>query len=552
MFYTIVTGALACLVLLLVILALTKHPVRGCNGITEKIFAILDKYHLVFFFLLLLLFAFTRLYYLGIIPAGIHVDEIGMAYDADCLAKYGMDRHLTRYPVYLQNYGSGQSALYAYLTMLLLKVFPYSVRLIRIPAVVCGFFCFLSSFFLIDDITEHKSMALLGPLFVTVTPYFMTSERWALDCNLFLSLATVSLCLTVRACRKAKSWIYVLAGLGWGITLYTYAISYLVIPLFLVLLILYLLRVKKEWKCLYMLIPVVLLGIPLLIFQMVNMRLIGSFSLGFTDFVPIDNFRGGEIRPGNVLRNLPNIITNLYGGDGLTYNAFPEFGPVYLCMIPLILYGAVMAVKDTVRSVKNKELQAISVVVLFFASSWLVMLLVSANNFNKANHFYISYIVFAVYGLICLEKTSRQTVILQVLCVALSFLLFANFYFREQNEKYGFHYLFMNTKPGDVIAYAEQHYDPADEKKLYVCLNYDDLAGYIPMFVCLYGNVHPKYGTQKQTDFGKIYLNLPEEFDEREDAVYIIGNDWGGVISYMISVGFSTDSYFDGTTILYR
>ena len=55
MFYTIVTGALACLVLLLVILALTKHPVRGCNGITEKIFAILDKYHLVFFFLLLFL-----------------------------------------------------------------------------------------------------------------------------------------------------------------------------------------------------------------------------------------------------------------------------------------------------------------------------------------------------------------------------------------------------------------------------------------------------------------------------------------------------------------
>ena len=67
------------------------------------------------------------------IPAGMHVDEAGMAYDAWCLGNFGTDRFLNKWPVYLINYGSGQSAMYAYLTMVFLKFGGVNLWMIRMP-----------------------------------------------------------------------------------------------------------------------------------------------------------------------------------------------------------------------------------------------------------------------------------------------------------------------------------------------------------------------------------------------------------------------------------
>ena len=79
-----------------------------------------------------------RLYRLTEIPAGMHVDEAGMAYDAWCLGNFGTDRFLNKWPVYLINYGSGQSAMYAYLTMVFLKFGGVNLWMIRMPAFLFG------------------------------------------------------------------------------------------------------------------------------------------------------------------------------------------------------------------------------------------------------------------------------------------------------------------------------------------------------------------------------------------------------------------------------
>ena len=66
---------------------------------------------------------FVHLFQITKIPNGIHVDEMGMGYDAWCLAHFGVDRYLKAYPVYLMNFGGGQSALYAYLCIPFVKWF---------------------------------------------------------------------------------------------------------------------------------------------------------------------------------------------------------------------------------------------------------------------------------------------------------------------------------------------------------------------------------------------------------------------------------------------
>ena len=46
---------------------------------------------------------FIHCFKIGSIPYGIDVDEMGMGYDAWCLANFGTDRYLNSFPVYLIN-----------------------------------------------------------------------------------------------------------------------------------------------------------------------------------------------------------------------------------------------------------------------------------------------------------------------------------------------------------------------------------------------------------------------------------------------------------------
>ena len=73
----------------------------------------------VIYLVMALLASLMHFYKLGSIPYGLHIDEAGMAYDAFCLANYSVDRYLNHLPVYLVNFGNGQSALYAYITAIL-------------------------------------------------------------------------------------------------------------------------------------------------------------------------------------------------------------------------------------------------------------------------------------------------------------------------------------------------------------------------------------------------------------------------------------------------
>ena len=545
-----------------VITVFRKNPEQGNGLMTGKADTLLDfvsKYRVFFFLAILVVFIFTRLYHLSALPVGLHVDELGMAYDAYSLAHFGMDRHHVGYPVYLENYGGGQSSLYAYLVALLLKFLPYSVTVIRLPAVICGVFCFFGSYFLVRDVigdTDRKWLYLLGPLFVTITPYFLMSERWGLDCNLFLSLATVSLCVLGRALSGGKSRTFFAAGLCFGVTLYTYALSYFVIPLFVLFVFVYIMLVKKNnkgmmTKFVIFMIPLVVLGTPLLLFQLVNMGIIGEFDIGPVQFRKLTYYRSSEISLSNIFANLLGPLKCMYGTDGLSYNAFKEFGPIYFCMVPPLILGMYQTTRDTVISLKEGKMKAVILLPAYFLASYLAMLLPVGFGFGLSNYIFISFIVFAAYGIctICIKSRARALAI--VICLCLSFLVFLDFYFLRQNGVYGYHTLFMSTKPGDMIAYAEDNYDPLHEKRLYVCMNYDDNKG-IDLYAGLYGDVPASIWEPDKTDMGDIYLNLPDEYDPNEDAVYIVGEDWGGVISALIADGFADDNLFEREHILHK
>ena len=134
------------------------------------------------------LFFITRLYRFGDVPAGFHIDEIGASYDAQCIAHFGVDRYQVRFPVYFQNFGAGQNALYTYLGALLFKFTSFSPKKFRFIAVFCGALAMLCTFLISKKAFEEKKYALTAPFLWVVMPVILMSERWGLESYLFLSL----------------------------------------------------------------------------------------------------------------------------------------------------------------------------------------------------------------------------------------------------------------------------------------------------------------------------------------------------------------------------
>lgn len=513
-----------------------------------------ERFYVPILLTLFLIFMFSRLFRLYMIPAGIHMDELGMAYDAKCLAEYGTDRHGIRYPVYLQAYGGGQSALYAYLAAICIKLFGYSVETIRYPAVFCGAICFFAAYFLAKELTDSKKWALLGPVFVMITPYFMTSERWALDCNLFLSLVTAAFYFYIKAIKSEKTRYYVIAGTVFGITLYTYVISYLVLPLFLTASTLYLIYIKRFdlKKTALLAVPLALLALPLLLMQMINMGICPEFSTWISDFRALPWYRAGEFSFGNIIKNLGYTKVFFVGGEWLTYNSLHEYGPLYLFSLPLLLYGFLICIGDMYYSFKKREFSCSALIIFFLFFSWFVFMLIADLNMYKANEIFLPFILLMIIAIkhISEQKNLAVTVPVILLCFAIGFLSFANFYFRKQNDEYHMHPLFMSTQMGDMIVYAETLYDPGRDKHVYLESSKED-PNARDLIVGLYGNVAPSDWVQDGNVQGRFYIHLPE-IDAEEDAVYIISQEWSFVISYLIENGFQSDESFPGYSILYR
>lgn len=102
-----------------------------------------------------------------------------------------------------------------------------------------------------------------------------------------------------------------------------------------------------------------------------------------------------------------------------------------------------------------------------------------------------------------------------------------------------------------MIAYTERAYNADGSKNLYIQREYTHPLGG-DLFAGLYGDVPPAQWVQGGEQQGHIYLNLPEQIDETQDCIYIIGYNWSDIISYLIANGFQSDESFPDYAILYR
>ena len=488
---------------------------------------------------LFLLAVFTSVYKLGEVPYGLHVDEAGMAYDALSLAKYGVDRYLNPYPVYFINFGGGQSAMYTYLAAFFIKIFGYSVICVRLPAVLFRLITFGAIYYTIRrDYKDIPVKNLLFLLIFSVCPYFIMQSRWGLDCNLLVGFLTLSVCVLMSAVRHNSKILYLVSGISFGLSLYTYALSYIIIPFFLLLTFSYLILAKrmKMIHVLITVIPICVFSIPLIAMILVNMGIIAEYRGLFT--IPkLHFYRGGEISLKNIPHNL-YIILSLFSFDNpvifgrqLLYNALSYFGTVYYFSVPLFVVGVVSSFKTCFRSIKNREYSIKIIFITWFLCVLACEFLIFAPNINKANAAFIPILFFIVEGIVIITKNAKMMIIGIVILYLLNFSLFFNYYFNQYNsDSRGLS--FFATDFIDAIRYVKNLnsdkniilYDLTSEPYIYILLE----------------NQVPPYKFRKN-DIETIFNKCPQTYkfasaieiesdslhlyqSEKSDSVYIVSS----------------------------
>ena len=225
---------------------------------------------------------------------------------------------------------------------------------------------------------------------MTIMPVFMMSEHWGLESYLFLSFSIISIFLMILSLEKQQLKFYILSGVSWGITFYTYGVSYLVVPLFFFMAFIWLLFLKRMnlKTALGTAIPMALLGAPLAVEQLVIQGVIQPFSIAGMDFFPMEISRVKEVSFAYIPHNIMTSAWVLLVKDYLYYSSVPKFGTIMYVSMPFMITGGVICVIRMIRSVRNKEYDPAVLLFLFYIAGRFISLMTKDVNTNKANELY--------------------------------------------------------------------------------------------------------------------------------------------------------------------
>ena len=514
--------------------------------------SLIDKLYIPILLLIFAVFLYSRIVKLEQYPFGFHVDELSMAIDAKMLRYWGTDRSGVRLPAYFFNYGGGQNALSTYVNALLYFFVPTTIFTMRIMAVVWGALTFFAMYAIFYELTEDKKYSLLGPILVTVTPVYIMSERWGLESYVLLPFCTFTLYFIIRALKYHKLRDFIISGIIMGLSMYTYAVAYIMWPIFLILAGAYLIYLKqvsvKETFALG--IPLAIVAMPVFIYQLVNEGIIPPFSTATSDFFPLPIPRESDMGFQYIIENFSFVKELFLGGEELTYNSFREFGTIYMFMLPLVLIGFIMCVIDLVKSIKSKEYNPTALFIFQLIGGVFTMIL-RGPNVNRCNELFLPFMLFIFLAIYRLIKGCSISLSVYGVCTAASFLFFMYFYFFCQVGVYGFHPMYTSASPYFAVNYSLEHYVYDENTKIYVSYQDGDISPGIQAYY-FWGRPDEKW-TEDGKEYGNVILGLPEEFDENDNAIYILDNEnRSHVTSALIGIGFYCDQQFPGYSIVLK
>ena len=530
------------------ILTIIRKAAADLSGSVNRACVAADgdqRIQIIVFLLLFGCFLLSRLYKLDGMIDAINADEIGSGYDALCIRDYGVDRWTIRMPVYFKNYSSGQNALYTYLAAIVFSFTDFSLYALRLPAVICATLGFVSLYILSGLLFHRYIYRVVTMIFMIIWPVFFMSERWALESYLLHSLLFVSMMFLCLAIESGKAGWFVAAGLAFGVCLYTYAIAYIVEPVFLLFAAGYLIWLKKVRvrDVILCAVPFFLLALPLALEQLVNARIIAPFTFWISDFVPMRRFRGEEFRLDHIWENI-KICHRLITADDRPYNGSAKYGTMYYLSVPFILIGALFCLKRMIDSFRKKEYHFETLVFVLFVISFAESLTVLKLNINRSNEIYVCFLLFAVYGLICCCEHIRWLGYILAAAYAIVFCFFLNYYFNGElmndiwsSEAHAI--LWESVEVGEAARDLTLEY--GDRKKLHIMSRLDDTKDAELLLLAAYEGISPYEFSKDRENNGKYSYGEITALDTAGGTIYLVDENYEETISQLEDAGYDID-----------
>ena len=490
----------------------------------EKIKEILKGKYNVVFLTILVIAILSRVLFLEQFPEGIDQDEAGMMYDAFGMAEYGTDRFLNENPIYLINFGGGQSVMYAAIASILIRIFGLSVFVVRLPAVIFSITTIILAYLLAKKYVGEK-FALVLVFLITICPWHIMQSRWGLDCNLLASFIMISLYSLLNAKRD---WHYIVSGICWGLTLYTYALSYIMLPVFFIALCCYLLYVKKITlkQIIITIMPIFILALPLILMQITNYFNKGNLKLGFITIPQLYRYRVSEIGFDNIWNNLNisnegNFFQALFLSSGGQSHVLQEFGTVYYVLIPFVIFGFGLVIRETIQSLRKKEFNLKTVFLIQFITILLCTLLFKELQTYKLNPLFIMLLVFASEAIMWIYDRRKILGYFIIVALCIIFVIFEVFYFTKINTKVGIGF---NSDFIPLVKYIEKEYP---DKEIYMYT--DALQEYIYLLLSKEMSPYEFNDTMTMVQLNTGEINIVEvgrynflHYELSTDYVYVI------------------------------
>ena len=469
---------------------------------------ILNKYKIPLLFLLFLL---LHLFQLGNIPNGINVDETSLLLNAKNIAYNGTDRYNNSFPLYFKNGSSGQSAIATYIVALFFELFGVNIITLRLPFILSGCIFFFCIYLISKEIFDNKT-TFLNCLLITIMPYFIMVFRWSLDCNIQILFITISLFLYIKYIKTKNKYLLILTGISFGLTLYTYILSWILIPLFLITINIIMYKEQKiKIKEILILFGIVsFIGLPLMYFSLSLFFDLPTIKLGMLTVYPSNNNRLNELSLNKPITNIATGLFNtLFFTPYLEYTSYPEFFTMYFLSIPLFIYGLLI-------SIKRKVL--IDKVMLGLLTNYLFLMAIISNpNISKLNFIFVIYLYFIVLGITNIKYKTFENAIYVV--YILFFILFNCFYFNKNNDDL----LYFDNGIIDTMQYVYEIND--NNKDIYIDYksNFHILI-YMQYVFPIENNERDLFEQTfvSNNDFKKYHKITNEHIEE--NSIYILGN----------------------------
>lgn len=389
--------------------------------------------------IVLIIGSLVRIVAIDRFPNALNVDEASSGYDAFSLFRYGKDRGGNSYPVYLYAWGSGQSVLYSYIMIPFIMLGGLSVYTMRLPMALIGIAALYIFYYLLKNIFDNKKLATIGTIFLAICPWHIMKSRWGMECNIFPEIVMLAVLLLVLGLKNKKTWLQILSFVILGLSSYSYGTSYLFLPVFVLILLAYLIK-KKEFsikKSALMLAIIFVVCIPMILYVIINTFNLNPISIGKISIprLLVNRYDSvSSVFSGNILGSCAkNIVTLakilLLQSDGLEWNAIPQFGAFYLISNVFFIIGLFTCL-DKCKS--NKYNQIINI----WALASVILAVFCDGNINRLNIIMLPiayYISVGIYEVI--TRFPKIAVYIGIMYIVL-FGAFMNSYLNKDYNKY--------------------------------------------------------------------------------------------------------------------